>query len=458
MANGLLDFISTPEGQGLLSMAFGGLAGARRGAPLNSIGAAGLAGLSGYANAQERNDQLAQNKQMSELRGYQIQQAKQAADDQTAASDFMKQWRNQGTPAPVSQPSVPVTSVAFTPEYNAQRTASVPVQPAQAPQTDNSMSMIKAMLNSGNPLLMKQAEAMVNAVKLTQDEYGTEPRMMTDPTTGKLINVLVSKQGNIKPVGYGVASKMEIGPGGQAYNPYTIKENTVLADPNKPFSVGPDGKPLPNLPYQQFEINKSRAGATNVKIENKTGESLAGQVGPMVRETWNAANGAVQTANAANDVLKAVEGNKLYTGPGANMRLSVAQLGDTLGVGGKDTLEKIANTRQALTGLAQMTLQGRKQMTGQGAITESESKLAERAMSGDISMTASEIKQLANAAHRAAKFTYDQHQTQIGSMQQDPNLVGLSKFYKTAPFPSVYAPATSAAPVNANGAKFLGFE
>lgn len=49
---GLLDFIGTPEGQGLLSAAFGGLAGARRGAPLNSIGIAGLSGLQGYQGAQ----------------------------------------------------------------------------------------------------------------------------------------------------------------------------------------------------------------------------------------------------------------------------------------------------------------------------------------------------------------------------------------------------------------------
>ncbi len=48
---GLLDFVQTPMGMGLLSAAFGGLAGARRGAPLNSLGAAGLAGVAGYNSA-----------------------------------------------------------------------------------------------------------------------------------------------------------------------------------------------------------------------------------------------------------------------------------------------------------------------------------------------------------------------------------------------------------------------
>ena len=52
--SGLLDFINTPAGQGLLSAAFTGAAAARRGAPWNTLGAAGLGGLSGYLGAQDR--------------------------------------------------------------------------------------------------------------------------------------------------------------------------------------------------------------------------------------------------------------------------------------------------------------------------------------------------------------------------------------------------------------------
>ena len=63
-----------------------------------------------------------------------------------------------------------------------------------------------------------------------------------------------------------------------------------------------------------------------------------------------------------------------------------------------DLTQKINNTRAAIQGLAEITLQGRQEMHGQGAITESEGKLAERAKSGDISLTPGELKQLANAA------------------------------------------------------------
>jgi hypothetical protein len=73
---GLLDdfsgFIKTPEGIGLLSAVAGGLATARRGAPLNSLGLAGLAGLTGYANAQENAMQRQQVELANSLRKMQI--------------------------------------------------------------------------------------------------------------------------------------------------------------------------------------------------------------------------------------------------------------------------------------------------------------------------------------------------------------------------------------------------
>lgn len=53
---GILDFLQTPAGQGLASAAFSGLAFGKRGAPINTLGRAGLGGILGYTNAlnQER--------------------------------------------------------------------------------------------------------------------------------------------------------------------------------------------------------------------------------------------------------------------------------------------------------------------------------------------------------------------------------------------------------------------
>lgn len=80
---GLLDefseFAKTPAGQGLLGAAFGGLAGARRGQPLNSLGRAGLAGLQGYGGALDRQAQEADAAQAREMRALQVSQAREAA-------------------------------------------------------------------------------------------------------------------------------------------------------------------------------------------------------------------------------------------------------------------------------------------------------------------------------------------------------------------------------------------
>ena len=96
--NGLLDFLKTPEGQGLLSATFGGLAGARRGTPFNNIGRAGLAGLAGYSGAQDRiaqGEEAAVQRQMRDMQMKEVQrkQAEAAAQQQWRAGlpDALKQ-------------------------------------------------------------------------------------------------------------------------------------------------------------------------------------------------------------------------------------------------------------------------------------------------------------------------------------------------------------------------------
>jgi hypothetical protein len=70
MMQGLLDFAKSPAGVGLLSAVAGGLAGARRGAPLNTLGAAGLAGLTGYNAASS-----IQEKQLARTQAEKVRQA-----------------------------------------------------------------------------------------------------------------------------------------------------------------------------------------------------------------------------------------------------------------------------------------------------------------------------------------------------------------------------------------------
>jgi hypothetical protein len=211
---------------------------------------------------------------------------------------------------------------------------------------------------------------------------------------------------------------------GAAFMP-TLLKNTL---PEDPTAVQEFKYALQNPEFAQYQTGLKRAGAPSMNVV--MGKSIAEQVGPMMKEAQGIAQAAVKTEDSANRIIQSVDSNKMFSGTGANVRLGAAQVANTLGVGGNTLEQKIGNTRQAMQGLAELTLQGRQQMRGQGAITESESKLAERAISGDISFTPTEIKQLANAAKRSSEYTYNNYQTKLQNMSKSPDTAGLVPYYE----------------------------
>jgi hypothetical protein len=247
-------------------------------------------------------------------------------------------------------------------------------------------------------------------------------RSSKDPETRQLAKMLMADQMKtlILPEGSTAIRGSLFGSGGQTVTGAT-KETNDYKNYQKSVEGGFVGS------FNDWLTQQKRAGATNVSVGGA--KDLASQVGDISKESRISAMGAVQSADAANRIIQAVDSNKLFTGVGANQRLTAAQIADGLGLGGKDNAEKIGNSRQAIQGLAQLTLQGRKQMRGEGAITESEGALAERAMSGDISLTGAELRQLAEAAKRSAKFQYSQHQNIINTMKSNPETRGLVPFY-----------------------------
>lgn len=195
---------------------------------------------------------------------------------------------------------------------------------------------------------------------------------------------------------------------------------------------------------EAIDVKGKKAGASVLDLGSALNKNSPDNILKMMDEGRIQALGAVQTADAANRILKAVETNKLFTGMGANVKIGAAQLADGLGLGGKDTTEKLRNSRNAMQGLAQLTLQGRKQMRGEGAITQSESNLAERAMGGDINFTAAEIRELANAAKRAAQFTYNDYNNRYKILER--RAPDSAEFYKIEANPDIFSPAASPAP------------
>jgi hypothetical protein len=411
LLDGFSEFVKTPEGQGLLSAAFGGMAGARQGTPWNNLGRAGVAGVMGYGGALDRQQQLSEAEQMKKYRDMQqqqmqmqIEQAKREQGKSAAIDALIPQFYKPGQPAQPGAAAIP----GFTPID----------------------SMLPKDMQIGTP-----ERPATPAVAPSFDMQGFAQGVMgVDPLKG--FGYLQAMQKDNTPI--------TVAPGASLVDKHTLKPLfTAPKEVTKPSAIQ-EYEYAKNQGYpgsfEQFQTAQKRAGATNItnKVETKMGDSIAGQIGPMVKDTYTAANGAVQQIDAANRIVSAIDSGKVIAGPLANARLTMSQVGQMLGVTGGGEAERIAQTRSVIRGLSEMTLQGRKQMSGQGAITESEGKLAEKANSGDIGdLTAAEIRQLALASARASQFIYGQHQSMLESMQGDPNLVNLSKFYKVRPMPNV---------------------
>lgn len=95
---GLLDFINTPSGMGLLSAVAGGMAGARRGTPINNIGRGLVTGVSGYQSAQDQIRQDQENALTKQYRELQMQQLQRQIEQQKAQQAWKAGLPNVMTP------------------------------------------------------------------------------------------------------------------------------------------------------------------------------------------------------------------------------------------------------------------------------------------------------------------------------------------------------------------------
>ena len=169
---------------------------------------------------------------------------------------------------------------------------------------------------------------------------------------------------------------------------------------------------------------------TNINVSatsTPAGKSLAAPIGQRAEASLVKAEGATEMMNAANSVREALNSGNVIAGPGAGIRTKFAQVLEMAGVGDK---EKLTATRTAIQGMADLTLQSRAELKGQGQITDAETKLLERARSGDIGdMTLAELQTVVNVSQRLAGRLWSNHQTLMGTMKTDPAAADVYKYY-----------------------------
>jgi hypothetical protein len=98
----------------------------------------------------------------------------------------------------------------------------------------------------------------------------------------------------------------------------------------------------------------------------------------------------------------------LITGPGATGQMFLSQVANKMyGVANEESL---ANTRQLITGLAELSLASRGALKGQGPLTEGEQGLLTKAKSAPDSLTVPEYKRLFTLFEKQDKRVIDQHE------------------------------------------------
>lgn len=262
---------------------------------------------------------------------------------------------------------------------------------------------------------------------------------------------------------------INVAPGSTLVDPSTFKP--VFSAPDKPaeqpsavreyqFAVS-QGYPGT---FQQFQIEQKKAGANNTSVNVNTEKSflnsMAGDLGKEVVNARGQAQAAASTVRTANSLLETLDSGKVMAGPVTPVGRYMLQLGEVFGVTGKDSQERLANTRKAMQSLAQLELDAAQQMKGQGQITESERAILRKAASGDVdNMTTTELRTLAGSLDKIGRAKIQSFQQQAKPLLNNPNAAPLAPFLSVDMPPAYTPPSVMRQPQqNTQGPRFLGFE
>ena len=318
----LTDFLQTPEGIGLLSVAAGAMTGARRGEPWNTAGRGLTAGLMGYAGAQE----LARNEKKSAVeerfKALQMGQLQRQIEQQKAQDA----WR-AGLPGIMNnaqpkveqfQPDDPFNqgASAFGEGVGGQQVGSgmVNVQPG------NPQALQDYLLQPGSPFADKLIEYQLMPKR---EEYGTTPFV---DASGKAF--LIGKHGGMRETGL---------QGGGEF-PTAIREYKYAKD------QGYGGS------FEEWKKSNAKAGASNVtvggaRVFNEAEKKMGAGMGEYAVELRKNADSAYRAADEVNYVVDALQG--YGGGPLQPVKAWVGQFAPDTEWGKLASVNELANTVQA---------------------------------------------------------------------------------------------------------------
>ena len=340
---GLLDWASTPEGIGLLSAAFGGLAGARPGQPLNSLGRAGLAGLSGFSSALDAQAARETREQKGQMQTLQMQELQQRMAAAKRTEEEAQRAREEAAAKAQARGSF-LGSI----DPNAG-----PALPFSVPQ---------AMLAG---LSQQEIQALMPAK--AENPFGkVDPRDYTSESVRKF--AMTNNFADLVP-----ARKVEF-VDGRAVDPFNTAPGTVIpqrAPVSNPFNdlvvPGPDGQLVPNVPVIGAKKGVAAAGATRIdnsqRFENSYSTNQGKEFSELmggINKTAFAAPAQIRKLERMEALLQGVDGGKL-----APTGLDIASAANSLGI----KLDPKLGNKEAAQALAREIAGGFRQ-PGTGPMTD----------------------------------------------------------------------------------------
>ena len=235
-------------------------------------------------------------------------------------------------------------------------------------------------------------------------------------------------------------------PNWKFFNDAIVKQ-TQHAPPSG-MRIGASGQPEWIPGYLEGRERVAGAGATRNNISVNTEKNLFGAVadgvGKQVATIADQARAAAGTIRTVGQIREALDSGKVMAGPGTSARVVMTQIGQILGIGGRDSAEVLANTRSAIQGLAQLELDAAQQMKGQGQITEAERGIIRRAAAGDIDkMTTQELRVLTDTLDKTARYKIAANQRNVEMLGANPGSAPLAP-YMQVPMPQPYQPPAGA--------------
>jgi hypothetical protein len=253
-------------------------------------------------------------------------------------------------------------------------------------------------------------------------EKGENPFAKINPKdyTPESIAVFAKTQ---KPSDLVPVRPMSVGPAGQIFDPLAVKPGTVLQDPNKPFNVGPEGF-SPNIPFQEYELAKRRAGKTEVTQINAAEDPYMRAVGKGFGEGFvkrrEDAMSAIATLRNLSEGKRLLDSG-IIAGAGAELIVKSGQVLKTLGVPiGATAEETIANTQAFAANMGREVGQVIKAFGAGTGLSDADREYAEKIAGGRISLDEGAIKRLMDINERIAKAKINEYNKEAEEFLKTP--------------------------------------